>query len=242
MEHTHGEPEGAPQPLDLRRGLQQLSRGLVIYGVIGIVMAAIAFGALIWVNGRIGGLRSEVETTIGQLATTTANTSDALRDASTTAKTFSSTLGQASDALPAMSTRIVTLQSGLGSLESTLRSVNILGAAPLGGAADSVANISASLNGIDTQLAIVATALKANSDALGTNATSLGTLADSTQALATRLGSGQVQDSLGDVQMVVVVVLLVFTLLSLVPAVGALIFGMWLRRGLEASQGATAAT
>ena len=39
-----------------------------------------------------------------------------------------------------------------------------------------------------------------------------------------------VEDSLGDVQMVMVVILLVLTGLSLVPAVGALVFGVWLRR------------
>ncbi len=112
--------------------------------------------------------------------------------------------------------------------------MSILGASPLGGAADSVAKISASLDGIDQQLSLITVALKANSDALATNAASLGKLADSTQALATRLGSGVVEDSLGDVQMVIVVVLLVFTALSLVPAIGALVFGMWLRRELEA--------
>ena len=95
--------------------------------------------------------------------------------------------------------------------------------------------MSASLDGIDKQLALMSTALKANSDALATNADSLGTLAGSTQALATRLGSGTVEDSLGDVQLVIVVVLLVFTSLSLVPAIGALVFGVWLRRELERS-------
>ena len=229
------------KPLDLRRGLHKLSRGLIAYGVVGLVVAAIAFGALFWVNGRIGNLRTEVTTTISQIAVTTADTASALRDASTTATTFSSTLDQAASALPAMSDRITGLQASLASLEATLRSVSILGATPLGGPADSVAKISASLNGINTQLAIVATALKANSDALATNASSLGKLADSTQALATRLGSGVVGDSLGDVQLVIVVVLLVFTVLSLVPALGALAFGVWLRRELEAGPGPVAA-
>jgi hypothetical protein len=232
---TMGETVAERRPLDLRRGLDRLSRGLIAYGIVGLVVAAIALGALLWVNGRIGNLRTEVTTTISQLAVTTDATATALSDASTTAHTFSSTLGQAADALPAMSDRIATLQAGLGSLEATLRSVSILGATPLGGAADSVARISASLNGIDTQLAIVATALKANSDALATNATSLGSLAVSTQALATRLGSGEVDDSLGDVQTIVVVMLLVLTALSIVPAIGALVFGIWLRRELEAS-------
>ncbi len=240
MVQTPGRPAGQPQPIDLRRGLHQLSRGLIAYGIVALIVAAIAFGALVWVNVRIGNLRTEVTTTIGKLAVTTADTSTALGDAATTAKTFSSTLDQAAQTLPVVSDRITTLQASLTSLEASLRSVSILGATPLGGAADSVAQMSASLDGIGTQLAIVATALKANSDALGTNATSLAKLADSTQALADRLGSGQVEDSLGDVQTVIVVVLLVFTLLSLVPAVGALAFGVWLKRELEAGHAATA--
>jgi hypothetical protein len=223
------------RPLDLQLGLRRLSKGLIAYGAIGLVVAAIAFGALIWVNGRIGGLRSEVETTIAQLATTTERTTTALRDASTTAGTFSSTLEQAANAMPSASQRIVGLRADLSSLEAQLRSVNILGATPLGSAADAVGKISASLEGIDTQLSLIGVALAANSQALTANATSLARLADSTDAIATRLGSGVVEDSLGDVQSVIVVVLLVFTALSLVPAVGALVFGVWLRRELERS-------
>ena len=75
-------------PIALRGGLRRLSAGLIAYGLIGLVVAAIAFGALVWVNGRVGSLRSEVETTIAQIATTTDRTSTALSDASTTAETF----------------------------------------------------------------------------------------------------------------------------------------------------------
>jgi hypothetical protein len=221
------------RPLDLQGGLKRLSKGLIAYGVIGLVVAAIAFGALMWVNGRIGDLRTEVDTTIAQLATTTERTTTALRNASRTAQTFSTTLEQAANAMPSASQRIVGLRADLSSLETQLRSVNILGATPLGSAADAVGKISASLEGIDTQLSLIGVALTANSQALAANATSLDLLADSTDAIATRLGSGVVDDSLGDVQMVIVVTLLVFTLLSLVPAVGALAFGIWLRRELE---------
>ena len=154
MVQSPGQPAGELQPLDLRRGLHRLSRGLVAYGVIGIVKRVtwwpqlmmgftFGFGALVWVNGRIGGLRTEVTTTIGQIAVTTGDTATALSDASNTAQTFSSTLGQAANALPAMSDRINGLQDSLTSLEATLRSVNILGASPLGGAADSVAKMAA---------------------------------------------------------------------------------------------------
>jgi uncharacterized phage infection (PIP) family protein YhgE len=212
--------------------MRRLSTGLIAYGVIGLIVAAIAFGALVWVNDRIGTLRTEVDTTIARLATTTDDTAAALRNASTTAKTFSTTLDQAATAMPAISDQIGGLRADLSSLEAQLRSVNILGATPLGSAADAVGKISASLEGMDTQLALVGVALTANSQALAANATSLGRLADSTDAIATRLGSGVIEDSLGDVQLVIVVTLLVLTALSLVPAVGALAFGVWLRREL----------
>ena len=80
--------------MDQRRGLDRLSRGLIVYGIVALVVAAISFGALIWVNNRIGNLRTEVTTTVGLLATTTADTASTLQDASTTAQTFSDTLGQ----------------------------------------------------------------------------------------------------------------------------------------------------
>ena len=81
----------------------------------------------------------------------------------------------------------------------------------------------------------IATGLEGNRDALAGNATSLGQLGDSVEAMATRLDSGVVEDSLAQIQMVIAVVLLLFTAWSAVPAVGALVAGIWLRRELERS-------
>jgi hypothetical protein len=225
----------APRPLQLRRGLRRLSSGLIAYGIVGLVVAAIGFAALFWVNGRIGSVRTEADATIRQLATTTERTADALHDASRTAKSFSVTLDQASTAMPAASAQIATLRGDLTALEGQLRSVNIFGATPLAAAADAVAGITKSMEGLDTQLSLIGVALGANGDALGSNATSLGLLGDSTAALAVRLRSGVIEDSLGDVQMVVIVLLLVFTVLSVVPALGALALGVWLKRELAGS-------
>jgi hypothetical protein len=225
------------RPLDLRGGLHRLSRGLIAYGIIGLVVATIGFGALVWVNGRITNLRAEVDTTVGLLATTTDRTSDALHDASRTAQSFSVTLDAAATALPAASAQIATLRSDLTALEDRLRSVSLLGQTPLESAADAVGRIAASLEGLDTRLSVIGVALGANGDALAANAISLGQLGDSAGAMAARLRSGAIDDSLGDTQTVVVVTLLVFTALSVVPAVGALVFGLWLRRQLAFSAG-----
>ena len=136
------EPAGEPRPVDLRRGLRQLSRGLVAYGVIGIVVAAIAFGALVWVNGRIGGLRTEVTTTIGQIAVTTGHTATALTDASDDRRRRSAPRSdRPRTRCRRCRTGSMACRTASTSLEATLRSVNILGASPLGGAANSVAKI-----------------------------------------------------------------------------------------------------
>ena len=69
--------------------------------------------------------------------------------------------------------------------------------------------------------------------ALATNATSLGLLGDSMDATAERLRSGVVEDSLADVRAIILLMLLVLTAWTIVPAIGALAFGLWLRRELE---------
>jgi hypothetical protein len=223
------------RPLGLRGGLRRLAQGLIAYGIIGLVVAAICLVGLIWVNGRVGGLRTEAETTVGNLATTMDRTAQALHDASTTAQSFTVTVEESAQAVSSAAATITEVRTGLGSLESQLRAVSILGAQPLSGTADAVGRIDASLEGLDTRLSGIATGLSGNRDALARNATSLGQLGDSVEAMAERLDSGVIEDSLGDIQAVIVVVLLLFTAWSLVPAVGTLIGGLWLRRELERS-------
>ncbi len=224
----------APRPpLGMRRGLGHLSSGLIAYGVVGLLVAAIGFGALFWVGGRFGRISTSAEASVSQMAGTMERTADALHDASRTATTFSTTLDQAVTSLPSISQELVATRTELGSLEVQLRSVNIFGSAPLSNAADAVGRIAASLQGLETQLALAGVALAANRDALKTNATSLGLLGDSTAASAARLRSGVIEDSVDDVRLVVMVMLFVFTALSVVPAVGALVLGLWLRREME---------
>ena len=221
------------RPLDLRSGLARLSRGLIAYGIVALVVAAIGFGAIFWANGRLGNLRDTVGTSVSQMATTMDRSAEALHDASRTAATFSSTLDQGATAMPAISQQIGGVRTDLSALEGQLRAVSIFGQSPLSSAADAVGRIAVSLQGLDTQLSLAAVALTANRDALASNSTSLGGLGDSVASIASRLRSGVIEDSFGDVQSVILIMLLVFTALSVVPAVGALVLGVWLRRELE---------
>jgi hypothetical protein len=95
-----------------------------------------------------------------------------------------------------------------------------------------VGGIANAIEGLDTRLSAIADSLDASGGALSQNATSLAQLGDSTAALAARLRSGVIEDSVADVQMVIAVTLLVFTAWAVVPAVGALALGVWLRRML----------
>jgi hypothetical protein len=217
-------------------GWHRLSRGLIAYGIVGLVVAAIGFGALVWVNLRISSVRAEAEATVARLATTMELTAKLLDDASTTARSFTATLDQSAQAVSSAAVTFTQVRSDLPAVEAQLRSVSILGVTPLSSAADTVGRTAVSLEGLDMRLSLIADDLKGNRDALAGNATSLAGLGASTAALAARLGSGVDQDSLGDVQLVIAVTLLVFAAWSFVPAVGALVLGVWLRRELGRSR------
>ncbi len=195
-------------------------------------MCVIGLGVLVCVNGRIETLADRVETSVEELATTLDRTAVALDDASTTADSFTVTIDNSEEAVYAAANTIMSVRTNLETLESVLRAVNILGVSPLGPAADAVGGIANAIEGLDTRLSAIGDSLDGNSDALAANATSLGRLADSTAAAAERLRSGVIEDSLDDVHLVIIVVLLMMLAWTAVPAVGALVFGVWLRREL----------
>ena len=206
---------------------RRASRGLIAYGIVGLVVASIGLGSTVWVNGRINQLRSHAEVTLTRLASTTQLAATALRGASATATSFSGTLDQSAQAVSSATQTIGGVQAELSALEAQLRSVNFLGATPLASSADSVARIATSLNGLETQLPLTAGDLEGNRDALARNAASISALASSTDVLAARLAG---HDSLDDVQRVIAITLLMFAAWAFVPAIGALALGLWLRR------------
>jgi hypothetical protein len=229
-------PAGGAVP-DLRGGLRRLSRGLVAYGVIGLIVAAIGLALLLYANTRIDAAGDRVEASVGQLTTTLDRTAQALHDASTTAATFNTTLDRTQTAVAAAANTIVSVRTNLQNLEGVLRSVSILGASPLGGAANAVGGIASSIEGLDSKLTAIADGLATSRDALAANADSLGALGDSLAATSERLGSGVVEDSLADVHAAIVLMLFVLTAWAAVPAIGALALGVWLQRQLEAASG-----
>lgn len=222
--------ETASGALGQSGGLRRLSQGLIGYGLIGIIVATIGFGAMVWVNGRINSLRADAEVTVARASTTMELTATVLRGASTTAQSFSGTADQSAQAVASAGVTIAEVRSDLSALEAQLRSVSFLGATPLSSSADAVGRIAVSMDGLDAEIPAIADSLKGNRDALGGNATALNSLADSAEALAGRLGPSLGQSSLGDVQQVIAITLLMFAVWSFVPAVGALALGISVRR------------
>jgi hypothetical protein len=211
--------------LDLRR----VSRGLIAYGIVGLLVSGIGLGATVWVNGRIASLRHEAEATAARLTTTMELAAVVLRGASTTAGSFGGTAGQTAEAVSSAAVTATEVRSDLAALEAQLRSVTFFGATPLSSSADAVGRIATSMAGLDAQLALVAECLQGNETALAGNAATLAELADSTDALAAQLGPSVGQDSFADVQVVIAATLLMFAAWSSVPAIGALALGLWLR-------------
>ncbi len=222
----------ADKPVGLREGLRRLSVGLLAYGTIGVVVAAIGLLAFIWSLGRLGGAADQIDATIRDLATTVHRTADTLTDAAATADSVGVTLDSTAATVSQAATTVGAMGPTLNALEASFRDFGILGQHPLAPAADVVATLTTNLAGLDQRLQDVATSLTADQDLLAANSASLAALATSLDDLAVRLESGSIQATMSDIRVVLTVVLLMFVAWSAIPAAGALLLGLWLRREL----------
>jgi hypothetical protein len=218
---------------DLAPGLRRLGRWLVGYGIVGLIVAATGFGVLLYANIRIDAATSRVEGSLAGITTSLERTATALHDASTTARTFGATLERTQAAVTTAADTIVGVRTNLERLRDVLGAVNILGSTPLGTASEAVGGIAAAIEGLDSRLAAISGSLATNEVSLAANAVSLGRLGDSAESLAERLRSGIVEDSLSDIHVALMAMLLVLTAWTAVPAGGALLIGLRLRRDFE---------
>jgi len=212
--------------------LRRLGTGLIAYGLIGLVVAAIGLGGLVWVDGRFAAIRHEVDAALVQRATTMRVAAQVLRDASTTAQSFTVTLDQSARAVSSAAGTITEVRADLDAVEAQLRSFSILGATPLSDAADDIARIASSMVGLDTRVALIADSLNGDKAALAASASSLAQLADSSDDLAAGLDPDLIGAPLEEIQQVMSLTLLILAVWLVVPALGALAFGIWLRRTL----------
>ncbi len=220
------------RPLTMRRGLRRLSTGLIAYGLVGVALALIGAFALAWVGGRVGAVADRTGEQVDSIVSTLDQTAIVLSSMGTSATSFSGTLERTPPAVRQTAQTVANLRENLILVQGQLSAINILGARPLANAANLFGQMSVDLEGLDTRLEVIAADLDANRAALLANSTSLQSLGTELDGVADDLRAGAIEESLADVQLILVVLSALLIVWALLPAAGALFLGWWLRREL----------
>jgi hypothetical protein len=213
-----------------RRGLTRLSNALIVYGVVGILAAAIGFAALISASGRIGSLGDRIVSEAVSLDSIIVLTADALDDAATTADTFGPTIEQTSATVTAAASAVREIEPRLRDLETQANAIEIFGQRPVARLGELFGQIATDISGLDEQLDGIATTLDRNQAALTANAKSLGALADVVRAYTGRLKPEAIDAGIDEARRLLLFTLALFIGWTAVPAVGSLIVGRWMRQ------------
>jgi hypothetical protein len=220
----------------LRPGLRRLTRVLIGYGIVGLLVAAFGIAALFIGLGRVNGLADRLRDDVGGVAAAMERTATVLDDAAATARGFGSTIDSSTTALSAAAGDIRLIVPQLRSIETQANAINILGSQPLAPLAGLFGQIAGQLSDLDAQLDAVALNLGGNRTALDANAASLAALATETRSLGDRLGGDSLPGAIDDARWLLVAMLLIGSLGAGLPAVGALIVGVWLHRTYGAAR------
>lgn len=223
----------AQRPLTLRRGLRRLSSGLIAYGLIGLALALVGASALAWVGGRVGAVADRTGEQVDSIVSTLDETALVLSSMGTSATSFSGTLERTPPAVRQTAQTVANLRANLILVQGQLAAINILGARPLADAANLFGQMAGDLEGLDTRLETIAADLDANRTALLDNSTRMQTLGTELDGVADDLRGGTIEESLADVQLILIVLSALLVVWALLPAVGALGLGWWLRRELR---------
>jgi hypothetical protein len=218
-----------------RAGLRRLTAALIGYGIVGLLVAALGLAALVMGLGRIDSLAVGLDDNLAGLGTTLEKTATTLDDAAASARGFGTTIDSSTTALTTAAGDLRQIVPRLRDIESQANAINILGSQPLAPLAGLFGQIAGQLASLDAQLDTVATGLSGNRSSLDSNAASLAALATETRSLGEGLDAASLNAVLGDARLLLVAMLGIGVVGASVPAVGALLVGLWLRRELRAA-------
>ena len=219
----------APTPGSLRAGLRRLAAGLIVYGVVGLVLALVAAIALVYAGIRVSSVADRVERQVVTVVATLDRTATALSDASSSATSFAVTIERTPPVVRQTAQTVADLRADLRAVQDQMGAIVILGRQPLAGVSDAFGRMASNLDGLDARLDLIASDLESNRGALITNAASLGALGEQMAGVADDLEAGGVQGSLADLQAAVAILSVVLLIWITIPAAGALWLGRWLR-------------
>ena len=211
---------------------RRLARVLIGFGIVGLVVAALALVGLAVGVARVNGFADRFGGDLGGIARTLERTSDVVDKAATTASSFGTTIDGTTTALGSVGGDIDSITPRLDSIADQTNAISILGTNPLASVSGLFRDIATQLRDVRGQLAAITGSLATNRAALEANATSLGQLATETKALAARLDGTALTGAIDDLRVLIVIVLGIGALGAAVPAVGGLLVGMWIRREL----------
>jgi hypothetical protein len=213
-----------------RPALRRLTKGLLAYGVIGLILSLVAALAILLAVGRLSAVGATVGGGADQVGTVLARMTTVLDGAATSAATFGTTIDNGSSALTAAAADIRAIVPQLRDIETQANAINILGSKPLEPLAGLFGQIAGQLGDLDGRLDTVATNLSENRGALTNNAAALSALADETRTLADRLAPATLVQLVDDARWFAIAMVIVVLAGVAVPAAGALVFGWWLRQ------------
>lgn len=213
---------------------RRLARVLIGFGVVGLIVAGLSLVGLVVGVTRVNGVADRFGGDVGGIARTLERTSDVIDKAATTAGGFGATIAGTTGALGIVGGDIDAITPRLDAIADQTAAVSILGATPLASVSGLFRDIAGQLRDVRGQLTAIGTSLTTNGTALDANATSLAQLATETKTLAARLDGAALTGAIDDLRVLLVIVLGIGALGAAVPAVGALLVGMWIRRELGA--------
>ena len=220
-----------------RLGLSRLANALLVYGVIGLLAAAIGIAALIAASGRIGALGDRIVSEATSLDAIIVRTANVLDDAATTAASFGPTVQQTSVTVSGAAVAIRDIEPRLRDLETQANAIEIFGSRPVAPLGDLFGKIASDVSGLDEQLDGIATELGHNRVAMTAMSESIGSLADLVRAYTARLKPEAIDAGVDEARRLLLFTLGLFIAWTAVPAVGAIIVGRWMRRLVEPDRG-----
>lgn len=224
-----------------RRRLGTLSKGLIAYGVIGIVLTVLMLGAVVAVGNRLDAVAGRMSSRLTTISATVDRTATALERAGSTSQSFGGTLDQAVPTIAQVDKALTDVVATLKDLESTSSVLTFLGQQPLAALSGRFGQIATQLGALQGQLSTLGTNLSDNRTNLAALGTSLTDLAAQLRQANVTLGSGEIESSLSEIVLLVRGALALLAVWFAVPAVAALAFGIWVRRQIR-SEAPPAAT
>jgi hypothetical protein len=220
-------------PAEWRRGLWRLANALIVYGVIGVLAAAIGLAALVASSGQIGSLGERIVTETVSLDAIVVLTADVLDDAATTVGTFGPTVERTSVTVGSAAGALRDIEPRLRDVETQANAFEIFGQRPVASLGQLFGQIATDISGLPDQLDGIATELGRNQAALSANAASLRTLANVVRAYKDRVKPEAIDAGIDEARRLLLFTLALFIGWTAVPAVGSLIVGRWIRRLVE---------